>query len=466
MQKHTMEIVLWPEIKDKIIALSPDVGQVIEQYAEKDRLKFVRARFPYGTHIEKVDELWFHVDGKAVNYKSDAFPREIKELLNYPWSGVPVSIMTHNTIESFIQLPSHIIPLRVITPGTIFSLNSIFDSNQVSHVMHNAYSSTSGARSLLMLPKISHAQYNERLQKTYHIDPKFLCPKNFTQQWDLFNAIANSPDFDSEWYSEIIIFSQEVIELLSNMPDLKYNLFKRIWDYTAFARNQAMYDLVWSIFSENLPPSIRNTPFIIEAVKHLIKLSMREAPGFAPVMDDSVGPVRALTDTFLNIYRIRYYLPVFMSPQYYDGINPIYYSLHKHTFFHPIPQRSNANRTIDEMVIIKKLLLSFKEHVLENKFPFPLNDTILYNTMNSVEFEFFHPQGGEGLSQDIPSISKEDPRFVKMVNELVIEKDLQFPDHSIFFNGCIRIRPLRREAPKPSMKDFLVGLSTTKKTDE
>jgi len=461
-----MEIVLWPEIREKILALSPDVGQIIEQYAGNERLKFVRARFPYGTDIEKIDSLWFTVDGKSVNFKSDGISNDIKQLLDYPWSGIPVSIMTHNTIESFIRLPSHIIPLRVITPGTIFSLNSIFDSNQTSHIMHNAHSSTSGARSLLLLPKISHGQYNERLAKAYHIDSQYLCPKTFTEQWDLFNAIANSSDFDSEWYSEIIIFSKEAIDLLSTHPDLKYSLFKRAWDYTAFARNQAMYDLVWSIFTENLPPSIRNTPFIIEVVKHLIKLSMREAPGFAPALDDSVGPIRALTDVFLNVYRIRYYLPIFMRPQHYDGVNPIYYSLHKHTFFHPIPQRSNANRTIDEMIIIKKLILDFKEQVLENKFPFPLNDTILYNTMNSVEFEFFHPQGGDGLSRDISSIPKEDPRFTKLVNELVIEKDLEFPDHSIFFNGCIRIRPLRREVQKPTMKDFLVGMSTKKITDE
>jgi hypothetical protein len=461
-----MEIVLWPEIREKILAVSPDIGQVIEQYPAKERLKFVRARFPYGADIEKVDELWFTVDGKSVNYKSDKVSNEIKQLLDYPWSGVPVSIMTHNTIESFIQLPSHIIPLRVISPGTIFSLNSIFDSNQISHVMHSAYSSTSGARSLLMLPKISHGQYNERLAKTYHIDSKYLCPKTFSQQWDLFNALSDSSDFDADWYSEIIIFSKEAISLLSNLPDLKYTLFKRIWDYTAFARNQAMYDLVWSIFTENLPPSVKNTPFIIETVKHLIKLAMREAPGFAPATDDTAGPIRALTDAFLNVYRIRYYLPIFMRPQYYDGINPIYYSLHKHTFFHPIPQRSNANRTIDEMIIIKKLVLSFKDHVLENKFPFPLNDTILYETLNSVEFEFYHPQGGEGLSREISSISKEDARFTKLVNDLVIEKDLEFPDHSIFFNGCIRIRPARREAQKPSMKDFLTGLSSKKLADE
>ncbi|MDO8954416.1 MAG: hypothetical protein Q7V63_06170 [Gammaproteobacteria bacterium] len=465
MSKHTMEIVLWSEIRDKILAISPDIGQVIEQYADKDQLKFVRARFPYGVDIEKLGELWFSIDGKSVNYKSDAIPTEIKQLLDYPWSGFPVSLMTHNTIESFIELPSHIIPLRVITPGTLFSLNSIFNPNQTSHVMHGAYSSTSGSRSLLMLPKISHGQYNERLAKVYHIDEKYLCPKTFSQQWDLFNALANSSDFDSEWYSEIVLFSKETISLLSNFPDLKYSLLKRSWDDSAFARNQVMYDLVWSIFTENLPPSIRNTPFIIEAVKHLIKLAMREAAGFAPVMDDSVGPVRALTDVFLNVYRIRYYLPVFMRPEFYDGVNPIYYSLHKHTFFHPIPQRSNANRTIDEMVIIKKLVLSFKEQVLENKFPFPLHDTILYETLNSVEFEFFHPQGGEGLSRDITSISREDPRYSKLVNELSIEKDLEFPDHSIFFNGCIRIRPLRREAQKQSMKDFLVGLSTKKVED-
>ena len=224
-----------------------------------------------------------------------------------------------------------------------------------------------------------------------------------------------------------------------------------------------MYDLLWNIYAQDLTSSIRNAPFIIETAKHVIKMAMREAPCYTPTINDLAAPVRRLTDIFLNVYRIRYHLPVFMQSDIYNGRNPVYYSLHKHTFFHPIPQRSNPNRTIDELVIIQKLVQEFSERVLNHQFDIDLSDTILYQTLQEARFDFYHPQGGVRLNTDIASIVQEDKRFMTMINEFKIEKDLVFPDRSVFFNGCIRIQPKEESKPKPSMKDFITRLASAPK---
>ncbi len=214
-----------------------------------------------------------------------------------------------------------------------------------------------------------------------------------------------------------------------------------------------MYDLIWSIFFEKLSLVIKNAPFILETVKHLIKLSLGEAPGYVPVVGEDQFPSSELTDIFLNIYRIRYYHPAFMEIGYFNR-EPVYYSMQKHTFFCNVPQKTNASRTIDELVTIKDLILSFKEHVLENKFPFSLENTILYKTLQEVEFDFYHPQGSASLSTDIQGMIAEDPRFSAQIQTMDYDKTLGFPHSSLFFNGCIRIRASKKIL-KPSMKDLL-----------
>jgi hypothetical protein len=359
-------------------------------------------------------------------------------------------------IEADIHLPSHLIPLTLLKAGSFFNVGPLFHAKTPSHYVSDAYTYTAGSRSLLILPKISHEQYNERLSRAFSIQTNTLCPKTFFDQWALFKELANSPELKSTWRTEILVFSKEAMALIQNNPEIQAALLREEREINDFQNNQVMYDLVWSIFSETLSSSIKNGPFIVETVKHLIKLAMAEVPGYVPAANNLQAPIPELIDIFLNVYRIRYYLPIFMELAYFNQQDPIYYSLQKHTFLCHIPQKNNANRTIDELAAIKELIASFTQHVLENKFPISLENTLLYKTLQEVEFEFFHPQGGATLNTNIESIVAEDPRFMTMTENLKLDKSVVFPKHSLFFNGCVRIRPMRK-APKISMKNFLAS---------
>ena len=465
MMDYTLDIVHWRDIKDKMFRLNADIAQEIDalpnaESAELASMPFVRARLPFGAAIEKKSRFWCYYKNKPMPFDSDVIPAKFKALLDYPWKGIPVGMVMHNTLEWYVDLPSHTIPIKTIKPGTMMSLYSIFEP-AVSHVMYGGYSSAAGCRSLLMLPKVSHKQYNERLAKAFEIH-EYLCPKNLSEQWGLFQEICTSKNFDDPWYCEIILFSRQLLEHLRNRFHFRHKLMSQIWDFSAFSRNYVMYDLLWNEFAQTLPKSTRNTPFILETAKHVIKAAMRVVPCYAPATNNLVAPIHSLTKAFLDVYRIRYYLPIFMQPEMYNGRAPVYYSLHKHTFFHPIPDRTNANRTINEMTTIQQLVTDFAEAVNNNAFNIDLTDTVLYQTLQEVSFDFFHPQGGSTLRTDIDSIPKDDKRFMKIINEFNIQKELSFPDHSIFFNGCIRIQPKERTAPKPSMNDFLSMISSNK----
>ena len=386
-------------------------------------------------------------------------PDVIRQNLSYTHSSLPICMVTRGCLETHIDLPSHLIPTRILKPGSFFALNPFFHLDRVSHTVEEAYTYTAGSRSLLILPKISHEQYNERLTRAYTIDPQFLCPKTFFDQWPLFKELSGAPQFKTNWDTELIICTKEFFELVEANDTLRNLFLTRTWTQTLFTQNQMIYELNWSIFSEELTASLKNTPFVVETVKHVIKLAMAETPGYAPSTTETQGPIQELMDIFLNVYRIRYYLPIFMELGYYNKHDPIYYSLQKHTFLCHIPQKTNANRTIDELLAVKRLLYSFREQVLENKFPISLENTILYKTLKEVEFDFFHPQGTEELNTNIDNIAEEDLRFMSFFKSGNVDKDLVFPKHSLFFNGCIRIRPAKREEGetyvKPSMKDFL-----------
>ncbi len=465
MIKDTIEIIRWGDVKHQILPLNPRMDSKSGLMSERlDNLEVIRASYPYGTTIEHNGQFSLMIEGKMIECKRNFMPKEVGHLLDYSWRGIPLSIVAKGSFELFIPLPSHLIPLHLYEPGEICALYSLYDQDSYSNLVRKAYSTTAGARSLITLPKISHGLYNQRLSRKFAINDH-LCPKTMDQQWPLFNAIAHSPLLPSHWRAELIIFSGDFVSALQKAPDMENEFLRTMWDLTAFSRFQAMYDLLWSIFSEHF--DLGSSPLIAETAKHVIKIAMHEAPGYAPATHDVSGPIVELTDIFLNVYKLRYYLPIFMKPSTFDGVHPIYYSLHRHTFFHSIPERSAPNRTIDELNRIQDIILHFKEFVSENKFPFSITDTLLYKTLRSVEIDFFHPQGGSNLRTDITSIPKEDPRFMKILERFNIDKTLEFPDRSVFFNGCIRIRPsqnierMESEPAKPraSMKDFLATMN-------
>lgn len=455
-----IESVKWGEISKIFEILFPDLIEHLNTLLKKTSTCFYRARYPFGSQVVSKGVLNIPFKGKLIPITSGEVPASLRNELMYTNTALPICAVTKGVLESHIDLPSHLVPLRVLKPGTFFSLNNIFHPDRVSHIVDRAYTYTAGSRSLLVLPKISHEQYNERLTRAFTIDPQYLCPKTFFDQWPLFKELASAPEFKAQWETELIICSKEFFDLIQGNDTLRLLFLTRLWSRSLFTQNQMMYDLIWSIFSEELSASLKNTPFVVETVKHVMKLAMAETPGYTPSTTEAQGPIEGLMDIFLNVYRIRYYLPIFMELGYFNKHDPIYYSLQKHTFLCHIPQKTNANRTIDELLAVQRLIHSFRKQVLENKFPVSLENTILYKTLQEVEFDFFHPQGTEELNTNIDSIVKEDPRFMNFFKSGDVDKDLVFPKHSLFFNGCIRIRSVKRaegDTPlvRPSMKDFL-----------
>lgn len=443
LDSKTVKILTWKEVKKKVLSLNPALGAEIDRVKGVDDFKVIVASYPFGAPIIRKGLFFLNLDGDFVSYKNSAIPHEIRNLLDYNWLGIPFGMVLHNTFESHVDIPSHTVPLYLLAAGRPFSLLTIFEKKGASHHIVGAQSATAGCRSLITLPSIAHAQYSERLTKKFHL-PNTICPKELPEQWELFKNISESKSFRSAWECELLFFSKDFITALETERHLKEYLLDFAWNGIAFNRHQALYDLVFSTFVEDaLPLSIRNSAPVIETAKHILKIALKQAPAYTPCVSEMAGPVSGLMKSLIEIYRIRYYWPLFMELGFFDDLKPVYYSLQKHTFLHTIPQKNATNnKTIIELKEIKEIIELFRQKVLDQELPISLKGTALYKMFKDVEFDYFHPHTNEnGIISDIGQLALDDKRFLKLTDKFATEKQFDFPIKSIFFNGCIRVRP-------------------------
>jgi len=435
------EITPWSTIKKTVLALNPFIAKEINSVSDVDEFPIIIARYSFGSQIVKHGCFYLQQQDRCLPLDHPAISDEIRELLDYHWQVIPFGMVLHNSIETHIELPTHIIPYRLYQPGRTLSLLSIFEREDCSHIIPESYSTSAGSRSLITLPQIAHQQYHKRLSKRLHL-PHTFNPRTFAEQWELFQAFSQSKQFHYPWHAEIIFFSRHFIEAFNHHPALKNTLLQNIWQGTAFMRNQTTYDLVWSAFiEENLSLALKNSLAVMETVRYLLRIIMQANAAYAPCTHNNAGPIEGFSKALLDIYRIRFYLPIFMQPEHYDATQPVYYSLQKPFFLHAIPAKNTISQTINIMKQVKNTFESFKQQILQNKLPFSLKDTLLYHRLQETEVTFYHPKGGPELKDDIATIFNEDPRFSKIQQQFRHYNHLALPDNSMFFHGCIRARP-------------------------
>ena len=435
------EIKPWSAVKKTALTLNPFIAKAINSVSGVDDFPVIVARYSFGSQIVKNGQFHLQEQDRCLPLEHPAISDEVRNLLDYYWQVMPFGMILHNSVETHIELPTQIIPYRLYQPGRTFSLLSIFKREECSHIIPRSYSTTAGSRSLITLPQIAHQQYHKRLSKRLQL-PQFYNPRAFSEQWDLFKAISQSRQFQYPWHADIIFFSRYFIEAFDHNPALKNTLLQSIWQGTAFMRNQTTYDLIWSTFiEENLSLALKNSLAVMETVRYLLRIIMQANAAYAPCDNDIAGPIEGFSKALLDIYRIRFYLPVFMQPQHYDGTQPVYYSLQKPFFLHAIPAKNTASQTINIMKQVQDTFEAFKQQILQDQLPFSLEDTLLYHRLQETEVTFYHPKGGPELEEDTASIFNEDPRFNTIQKQFRHYNHLDLPDSSMFFHGCVRVRP-------------------------
>ena len=161
--KNTTDVFQWKDVKERVIALNPMIGQALDEIPGVDEFQVIRVRYPFGMDIVKKGVLHFNFAGHCYQWNSDVTPKGYFDILNYQWSGIPFGIVLKNSFEAHMVVPSHVVPLKLLTAGNTFGLLGLFDDPDKTYFPLGVQSVTSGCRSLVTLPQIGDREFSQRL---------------------------------------------------------------------------------------------------------------------------------------------------------------------------------------------------------------------------------------------------------------------------------------------------------------
>lgn len=423
----------WPEIRLDFIKVNPELGKIIDELSPDQRYYFYCVEYPYGAQSLQNGKLYLPKNNNyLVPITSHDIDNKTKENLSYNYYSNPASLILENTAEIFIDLGNRIVTLYgLIPPGSIFSTwPNLTQADHNTPVL--SWNMTAGARSILMMQKISDKQAHSNLKKIF--DLKHDAPRTMMDHWHVFKDIANHPSFGEPWKTKILFFIKNWFQHIDDpaWQNFYYYLYKKAWNNSDFWRNQFQWDLIFSIIHKN--KNLKHSAHFVSTVQQLFSMAAGAVSGFAPAIDNHAGPIDRIIQAYKSVYNIFGYPPVIVTPNTFilkDHPRPTYYSLNFPTSMEFSFKPRQRTSLISELLETKELLQLYIEELLSNQLN--VNNTLIYKVLQQVEFNFFHsdinPCKEIQQSQYIP----------KTDSSLYDNHGSCFPINSPFFRSCVQI---------------------------
>jgi len=434
-QLAALEKIRWSDIRQQIQSINPEFTNIIDEISPDDTFKLYKAKYRYGVEIIKNGVLQLpNQQGQTAAITCASTDKELKDELSYNLNTNPVSMILKNSVEIFLTHKNHTLSLYgLVKPGGIISTWMVLGGDIESHGPAFLWDMTSGARSFFMLSKISNQSGDRRLRKAFSLTAEK--PKLLIDHWNMFREIAQHPDFSQPWDTEILFFGKKWFQHLDDPAFIKLQqyLFKRAWQGSDFARNQFIWNFVYSTIQRQ--KKIKTDPYIAETVKHLFAMASGASSGFAPSINNLGAPVQGLTEVYNDIYRLKEYQPIFMEPYIFghrDIDRPVYYSLeYPSTMEFSSRSRDDKNK-IQDLIYIKSLVNKYIDALSDNHLN--LKTTPIGKLSDLANFSYFHSSEGYHAIEDSRLILSQDRCFNNDANDA-----RPLPINSSFLRGCVRI---------------------------
>ena len=327
-----------------------------------------------------------------------------------------------------------IIPFSMLQEGRIFGLWRVLDSLTHSWHIEHIWNINAGARSLVMLPKITDSIGYMRLKKEFGI--KTIVPKKLQQQWHVFKVLANHSAVANEWHVELLCFPRTWFEASTKDPSWLYfknYLLQTAWEGTEYWRNQATFEFLFSCLQQtrNLKPN----PYLADTVKHLIATSSGAVPSFVLANDESAAPIDALQKVFLEVYGLKSYAPLMMhlKHMYHNHTELSYYSLQYPTTLEFSPKSRSLSSNMVDLHEIKYIMDKYLNAVLDGSLP--LDNAAFKYFAERVNFKYYHTEADIlGEVEASKSILSNDMSMQQQMQRFV---GRGFPESAPFFKGCV-----------------------------
>lgn len=432
MQSSKLTKTTWKHAREQAHKVNPELAAIIDEISPDDSYRMYIGEYPFGNYIvNKGRFLVPNYSGKFVPI-SETDDKEIQDDLSYNEGSNPTCLLLENSIEVFLDLDELVIPCAY-TPadapksGTVLSTWKVINQ---SGSMQPAFQwdIVSGARSLLMLPKITDKTAHQRLKKEFNFQAE--PPKRLVDHWQVFRSIYQGSN--TQWHSRILYFSKKWFDNIDDPAwvKLKLYLLNIAWKATEYWRNKPLFNFIFSILQKN--HQLDCCPYINDTVKHLLGIGTGHIHGLSPATDNSAGPIDTIISAYKDIYRLKNYDITIMRPGLLTSSEtPVFYSLNYPIAIEFSPKNRKRSRALDELAQIKSVLERYTEVLLTDQLN--ISNSPLYKSAQQSQFEFYH---GSNYLHGIHSPTKilEGNQYFQS-----IDKD-QFPYSSIFFQGCIQIK--------------------------
>jgi hypothetical protein len=423
-------------VRDEVAKLDSSLARIIDNCSPGKDLYLYRATYPFGeTIFDKADLFLPDNRNHYVSINSPSHNNKLRHDFN--GRNIPVGLIMQHGSEVYIEIGQKVIPLTVFPAGKFFGIWEALDPAK-SYFAQQAWTMTSGARSLFLLPKISEIRGYNRLKRAFNI--RAAIPDQINKHWQLFKEIVNSDEFIASWNCHLLFFPERWIQLIRHddgWKDLKAYFHANAWRQSMYWRGEYTLNLVWHLFSSRLEKQGAKYGSVeLSTLKHLVRLSVGALPAFEPISSNILAPIQALQKAFIDIYRINY-IPTFMLPWHWASKAefPAYYSINKPTLLESTPRRRKFDVVVQVMREVNELIGLFRAAVFEKDF-LMLENTPLYESVEQVKYKFFHGSDPHKEFESTHRMPLTDPRLKAMPKGY--EKK-SFCEAGPFIRGCIQL---------------------------
>ncbi len=441
MTKLALDKVTWGDVRERVMQLNPELAKIIDEISPDDRYYLYTATYPYGAEIGRKSKLYIpqHNSRKLIPIDSPDIPAQVKEDLMATANFNPLLMPIRRNIEVFTPLKNSVVSFGIVPAGAVLSGQRLLDiSMGCAQNFPVDFYMTSGARSVISLPKLTNTNNMRKMSK--HLGGRFSIPSSIQDYWKLFSQVSLFSD--EPWDTELLFFPrrwcEKVISDDMSWVGFSHYLLKKNWLATCFWRKLFYWELELSKIIED--QALQLCPFVLSTVKHLLMISSKGMPGFSPLIDDSVAPVSFLQKAFLEGYEIRQQ-PILLgaySNVYADTEAPQYYSLNFPTMINYFEKKNQRKSLLTDLIKVKDVLLRFLSALLVHKQEMEVSgSTSIHQVVAVTEFDFFHLD--EIVEESIYSAcTLYEDRGFKLAQKAHFTH-LPLTERSAFFHGCVRI---------------------------
>lgn len=425
--------VYWDEVKTEFSAANPQLAKIIDELAPGKDLPLIKIGYRFGDKILENGKflLLEHIKSQPDGITSQD-SKKLQEFFRY--APIPLGIFLNKTCEAFLEIQDRIIPSFVLGPGHTIGLFEAIDF-LCDTTSQPLWSTTAGARSIFMLPKINNNIGHKKLRKEFSLTKP--PPKAIVNHWEIFVELANNTQND--WQCDIIFFTTPWLEKIkqkdANWAKLREYLFRESWRLSGILTEKT-FAVVWQHFSAlTMQRGFKPRIYVTDTIRHLISTAYGIMPGFKPATNELLAPIKLIKKAYVDIYNLKQHSPTLLEPCMLTPDNPIiYYSLGYPTLLEGHPETSNINNTITLLKEIQLLMTNMFEYSKRGM----VGTEQFVNFIQQTDFDYFHktPDIYEEVKQT-EQLNLEDTNFNDTEN---FPDNQHFCSTGPFLNGCIRIR--------------------------